>query len=150
MPVNEAISEGIRMPGCTRVLHSSTISPCSSRTMPTSMTRCCAAIPPVVSRSTQATGPRNDCDRSAIAAAVSCMRSARGTAIQRQERVIELGATVTEDAPSVTLQAQLVEIERGGQHGFRLAVGLRHFATRAVGDERRAVKRHCVLLALLQ
>ncbi len=51
-----AIDDGIRMPGCTSVLHSSTISPCSSSTMPTSMTRCCAAMPPVVSRSTQATG----------------------------------------------------------------------------------------------
>ncbi len=65
MPVNDAINDGMRMPGCTSVLHSSTISPCSSSTMPTSMTRCCAAIPPVVSRSTQATGPRNECACSA-------------------------------------------------------------------------------------
>ena len=59
MPVKFSINGGMRWPGFTRLLHCSTTSPPSSSTMPTSMTRWCAAMPPVVSRSMQATGPRS-------------------------------------------------------------------------------------------
>src|SRR5512137_1713898 len=151
IPVKASIEGGTRTPGLTRLLHSSTTTPPSRSTMPTSMMRWCTAMPPVVSRSTQATRPR-----SAGAARARGDGSGRGLTrselsrpVERQDRSVEIGPAVAEHAPGVTLGAHRVEVESGGEDRLAGAVGLRDLRARGVGDERRSVEGHLVLLAAL-
>src|SRR6202035_756772 len=92
--------------GFTSELHSSMSSPFATRTMPTSVIRSYAALPPVVSKSTNTR---------------SLGRSSAAT-IERQQRVVEIRPAVAKHTPGLPVAARLVQIEGGGQHRFRLAI----------------------------
>src|ERR1039457_539964 len=128
MPVNASIALGMRHSGFTSELHCSTSSPRSTRTMPISVIRCQAALPPVVSKSTN-TKSRGRAQSSAAS-------------IERQNRVIEVGTPIAIDAPRLAVAAHLVEIETRRQYGFADAIGLGDFLSRGRCDERRAVEAH--------
>src|SRR4030081_3715784 len=106
--------------GVTNELHSSTSSPLRTRTMPTSVIRSYAALPPVVSKSTNTR---------------SSGRSSAAT-IERQQRVVEIRPALAKHPPGLPVGAHLIQIEGGSQHRFRLAIRFGYFFTRGRGDER--------------
>src|SRR5882762_10333072 len=120
--------------GFTSELHSSTSSPLRTRTMPTSVIRSYAALPPVVSKSTNTR---------------SSGRSSAAT-IERQQWIVKIRPAIAKHTPGLPVAARLIQIEGGGEHRFRLAIRFGHFFTRGRGDERRTVERHRVLFALFR
>src|SRR6202166_3246822 len=120
MPVNAWMYSRIGRSGFTSELHSSTSAPFVTRTRPTSVMRSYAALPPVVSKST------NTRSRGRSSAA----------AIERQQRVVQIGPAIAKHTPGLPVAAHLVQIEGRGQHRFRLAVRFGHFFARVRGDER--------------
>src|SRR3990170_6705075 len=126
MPVNCWIVHGMRTPGLISVEYSSTTRPPESSTMPASMTRSRKALPPVVSRSTQAISP---------ARALSV-----GGTVQRQQRIIEIGTAVAKHTPSLAITADRFEIESRSQYPFAAIVGLRDDLPCMVRDEGMAVE----------
>src|ERR1700737_1175203 len=106
--------------GFTSELHSSRSSPLRTRTMPTSVIRSYAALPPVVSKSTNTR---------------SSGRSSTAT-IERQQRVVEIRPPIAKHTPGLAVAAYLIQIEGGGQHRFGLAIRFGHFFARVRGDER--------------
>src|ERR1700688_5292362 len=113
MPVNAWMYSRIGRSGFTSELHSSTSAPFVTRTRPTSVTRSYAALPPVVSKSTNT----RSWGRSSAAA------------IERQQGVVEIRPAIAEHTPGLPVPARLVQIESGGQHRFRHAIRFGHFFT---------------------
>src|ERR1700682_605412 len=97
----------------TRQLHPPTSSPFLTRTMPTSVIRSYAALPPVVSKSTNTR---------------SWGRSSAAT-IERQQRAVQIGSAIAKHTPGLTVAAHLIQIEAGGEHRFSHAVRLGDFLT---------------------
>src|SRR5450755_7430 len=125
----------MRRSGFTRELHSSMHSFAVMRTMPTSVIRSCAALPPVVSRSTN-TRSRGSSSSSAAS-------------IERQDWVVKVRTAVAEQAPGLAIAPHLLEVETGGQHRLAAAISLGKFLAGMRRNERGAIKRHRVFLACL-
>src|SRR4030081_612792 len=106
--------------GVTNELHSSTSSPLRTRTMPTSVIRSYAALPPVVSKSTN----------------TSSSGRSSAASIERQQWIVEIGPPIAKHTPGPAVAAYLIQIEGGGQHRFRLTIRFGHFFTRVRRDER--------------
>src|ERR1019366_10351434 len=133
--------EGMRHSGLMSELHSFTTAPFSIRTMPTSVIRSWAALPPVVSKSTNT----RSCGRMKAAAA-----QASAASIERQQRVVQIGAPIAEHAPRLPVPPHLVQVERGGENRLAAAISLGELLAHRGGNERRAVERHRVFFALFR
>src|ERR1700722_18766962 len=135
MPVKLSMYGGMTQSGLTSVLHSSITTPSRNRTTPISMIRWWAALPPVVSKSTNT--------RSVGSARTS------GASIEGQQRIIEVGAAIAKDAPGLPVAAHGVEIELGGEDRLTAAVRLGDLLAGMRGDERGAVESHRIMRAFL-
>src|ERR1700688_1500981 len=108
--------------------------------MGTAVMRGTAALPPVVSRST------NTRSRGRMKTAAARSSAA---AIERQDRIIQFGPSVAEYSPGLPVAPHRIQVECRGEHRLAGPVGLGHLLAGVAGDERGAVERHRVLLALL-
>src|SRR6516165_10551508 len=100
------------------------------RTMPTSVIRSLAGLPPVVSRST----------KTRLSAA----------SIEREQGVIKIGPPIAENTPGMPVAAYFIQVEGSGQYGLADAIRLGDLFAGRRGDERRAIKCHRVFFAGLR
>src|SRR5580698_2034665 len=115
MPVKASMYGDIGHSGLISELHSSRSSPFCTRTMPISVIRSQAALPPVVSKSTNAR----------VSAA----------SIERQQGIVKVGPPVAKYAPRLPITPHFIQIERRGQHRFALPICLDELFTGRRRDE---------------
>src|SRR5258707_15487414 len=115
IPVKASMYGEMGHSGLTSELHSSSSTPFCTRTMPTSVIRWWAGLPPVVSKSTN----------TRLSAA----------SIEREQGVVKIRPPIAEHTPGVPVAAHFVQIEAGGENGFAFAIGLSELFTRGGRDE---------------
>ena len=58
------------------------------------------------------------------------------TAIERQQRPVEIGPAIAKHEPVVALLGERIQIERRGEHGIALLAGFGDLRSRGIGDKR--------------
>lgn len=64
----------------------------------------------------------------------------RRAPIEREQRRVQVGAPVAEDAPGLARRSDLIEVVRVDKGCFLVATGVGHDRTRLIGHERRAIE----------